>query len=339
MRRAGPAAALMMALVACTRVTGLPAVPDTVTRKDAGLDRVAQWASEARSLSQPVTDAERARWREAPPADAVDRARAAFDRIASGDTTGGLRALGDVVAEAPDDLVLGNEFRMRVYRAKREFLAAATARGERSAALPEPLRDEPMASLQRAAGGHGTRELGVQLALAHVDEMVLNPALEVKAPASIDSVRAFTAVLAKDPHYVPALVGRGLNHLNRPRLLVWPEKPPPPADAASQDLALAAAVGAKTGGASARVKGLLLLLLGDAYAHEGKAAIARGWWTMAQGTTSDRGVQSELELRAAWPESEMPDRLEERLEQRMAEMDAPLSDLSFLWSDDARGPW
>jgi hypothetical protein len=169
--------------------------------------------------------------------------------------------------------------------------------------------------------------------------MVLSPALEVKAPASIDSVHAFTAVLLSDPHYVPALVGRGLNHLNRPRNLVWPEKPAPAADAASADMAMAAAVGAKVGGASSRVKGLLLLLLGDAYAHEGKAGLARSWWTLAQETTGDSGVQAELAIRAQWPEREMPDRLEARLDERMADMDAPLSDLSFFWDDAARGPW
>ena len=47
----------------------------------------------------------------------------------------------------------------------------------------------------------------------------------------------------------------------------------------------------------------------------------------------------ELEERASWPEPEIPDRLEARLDERMADMGAPLSDLSFLWDDDARGPW
>ena len=33
------------------------------------------------------------------------------------------------------------------------------------------------------------------------------------------------------------------------------------------------------------------------------------------------------------------DALESRLEERMADMDAPVSDLSFLWDDGARGPF
>ena len=296
----------------CSRVTGLPAVPDALSRADAGLHGLDE---------------------------AAEKARVALDGVKIGDPASRLEAMGRLVEAHPDNLVLGNAFRMEVYRQKRQFLAAARARGERSPALPDVLAAEPFATLTRIAAQSPATEPLVQIGLAHVDQMVLDPALEVRAPASIDSVRTFTSVLADHPHDVPALVGRGLNHLNRPRKLVWPERPAPPADAASRDLALAAAVGAKVGGASARVKGILLLLLGDAYAHEGKAGLARSWWTAAAATTDDRGVKAELALRARWPEAEFPDRLEARLEERMADMDAPVSDLSFLWNDDARGPW
>jgi hypothetical protein len=312
--RASAAIALLGAgLASCSRVTGLPAVPDSVTRRDAGLDTIDRWAEEARAL--------------------------AGERVEPGREPLALQALGARVAAHPDDLVIGNAFRMRVYRLKREFLAAELTRGERSPSLPDYLKDEPQGTLTRALASTPTRELRVQIALAYVDRMFLDPALEVRAPASIDSVHTFSAVLASDPHYIPALVGRGLNHLNRPRHLVWPEHPAPAADAASQDLSLAAAVGAKVGGASARVKGLLLLLLGDAYAHEGKAGLARSWWVLAGESTNDRTVQDELRIRASWPEPEMADRLEARLEQRMEDIDAPVSDLSFLWDDGARGPW
>ena len=289
---------LATALSGCSRVTGLPAVPDSLTRADAGLDGI-----------EPV------------------------------DSVSELRVLAERLEANPSSLVLGNAFRMEVFRQKRQFLAAARARGERSPALPEVLGIEPLGTLMRLASKNQSRELSVNIGLAYVDRMVLDPALEVRAPASIDSVHAFTSVLADHPYDVPALVGRGLNYLNRPSRLVWPEHPAPPSDAASRDLALATAVGAKVGGASARVKGVLLLLLGDAYAHEGKAGIARSWWTLAAEATDDRHVQSELAIRAGWRESELPDRLEARLEERMADMDAPVSDLSFLWNDDARGPW
>jgi hypothetical protein len=285
-------------LSACSRVTGLPAVPDALTRADAGLDGI-----------EPI------------------------------DSVPDLRVLAERLEANPSNLVVGNAFRMEVYRQKRQFLADARQRGERSPAFPDDLSAEPLATLTRIAAKNPATELRVNIGLAYVDRMVLDPALEVRAPASIDSVHAFTSVLADHPYDVPALVGRGLNYLNRPGRLVWPEHPAPPADAASHDLALAAGVGAKVGGASQRVKGILLLLLGDAYAHEGKAGLARSWWTVAAATTNDRAVQAELALRAGWPEPEIPDRLESRLEERMADMDAPVSDLSFLWNDGARGPW
>ena len=40
--------------------------------------------------------------------------------------------------------------------------------------------------------------------------MLLNPALEIRAPASIDSVRELTRILERDPYDVPALVARAL---------------------------------------------------------------------------------------------------------------------------------
>ena len=307
--------ALTAAFFGCSRVTGLPPVPQSLTRGDAGVD----WIAGAGT--------------------SVERVRAAAPRIGGDDPAAGLRALAELVEAAPDDVVIGNAFRMQVYRQKRAFLAAARARGERSPAFPEFLGQEPLATLTRAASAHPTKELQLQIALAYVDRMFLDPALEVRAPASIDSVKAFTSILAEHPYDVPSLVGRGLNHLNRPRNLVWPEHPAPPPDAASRDLALAAGAGAAVGGVSPRVKGFLLLLLGDAYAHEGKPGIARSWWTLAGEATDDRAVAAELAVRAGWPEPEMPDRIEARLEERMNDVDAPVSDLSFLWDDTARGPW
>jgi hypothetical protein len=328
-----------IALASCSRVTGLPAVPDAVTRRDAGLDGIEHFADEARGFAKPLADDERARFATERPATLVDQARSAIDQLGHGRRADGLRAFSALVAANPGDLVLGNAFRMQVYREKRAFLLAARARGERSPSFPDELKDEPLATLKRTEAANSTREVRIQIALCYVDRMMLDPALEVRAPASIDSVHAFTVVLTSDPYNVPALVGRGLNHLNRPRRLVWPEHPAPPENAASQDLGLAAAVGAKVGGASARVKGLLLLLLGDAYAHEGKPDVARSWWTLAGESTPDRGVSDELRLRAGWPETEIPDRLEAHLEERMEATDAPVSDLSFLWDDGARGPW
>jgi hypothetical protein len=60
-----------------------------------------------------------------------------------------------------------------------------------------------------------------------------------------------------------------------------------------------ARVRASVGGASPRVKGFLLLLLGDAFAHEGKAGLARSWWTLAGESTDDRGAGIEIAQRLA----------------------------------------
>lgn len=341
-RRIGAAAVLAVVCAAplsCAKVTGLPEVPASLTRRDAGLDELPRFVEEGKALARPLTDEERSRFAAGPPTAVVDRTRAAMDRIARGDAPGGLSMFSGIVEANPADMVVGNAFRMQVHRMKRDFLAAERARGERSPAFPDYLSSEPLSTLTRAASASATREPRIQIALAYVDKMMLDPALEVRAPASIDSVHAFTEVIDGSPYDVPALVGRGLNHLNRPHRLVWPEHPAPPENAASQDLGLAAAVGAKVGGASARVKGMLLLLLGDAYAHEGKPGLARSWWTLAAEATGDRRVQDELRIRATWPEPEMADRLEARLEERMGEVDAPVSDLAFLWDDGARGPW
>ena len=79
------------ALSGCSRVTGLPAVPGSLTRADAGLDGI-----------EPV------------------------------DSVSELRVLADRLEANPSSLVLGNAFRMEVYRQKRQFLEEAKARGERS---------------------------------------------------------------------------------------------------------------------------------------------------------------------------------------------------------------
>lgn len=331
-------AVLSATLPACTRLTGLPDVPASVTAADAGLDSLPRLADEARRIGRRLDDTERVSFAAAPPQDVVDLVRWASDRIERGDEVEGLRVLAAALAQDPADLVVGNAYRTAVYRLKRKFLAQSKARGERTPELPEHLREEPLATLLRITGRSPGREIKLQVALAHVDRMVLNPALEIRAPASIDSVRILTSILEEAPHYVPALVGRGLNYLFRPRDLVWPEHPAPPRSAARRDLALAAAVGAKVGGAPPRLKGLLLVILGDACAHEGKEGLARSWWALARETSPSPEVRGAIDLRMRWPDRETPDRLEEHLEERMEDVDSPVSDLSFLWSDGAPGP-
>jgi hypothetical protein len=324
-------------LSSCSRVTGLPEVPAAVSAHDAGLDALPALAEQARRLESPLADADRARFSASAPATPLEMAVWGRDLLQRGRTEEGLHMMAEAALAAPSDLVIVNAFRMAVLRAQLARLQEARLRGDRMPEPPPYLRGEPLATLDRAAAGDPSRELQLQIALAYVDTMVLHPALEVKAPASIDSVRALTALLDRSPWYVPALVGRGLNHLYRPNDLVWPEKPAPPPDAARADFALAAAVGAKVGGAPPRLKGLILVMLGDACAHEGRVDLARSWWVLARETSSDERTLREIGARMSWTDQEAPRKLQERLEERMADLDHPVGDLSFLWSD-AEGP-
>ena len=66
--------------------------------------------------------------------------------------------------------------------------------------------------------------------------------------------------------------------------------------------------------------------------------LARSWWALARETSGDPDVRDEVNLRMRWFDREAPDRLEEHLEERMEDMDHPVSDLSFFWSEGTRGP-
>lgn len=336
-------AILCAALAGCSRVSGLPEVPASVSARASGLDGLQSLAEESERLKRAdcrsgrATPSDASPEDRASPEDPLEMACQALSLLAQDHRPEGIRALAGALEKRPADLVIGNAYRMAVYQLTRKSLAEKKARGERTPELPEFLRGEPLATLERTATRAPGREIRLQIALAYVDRMVLSPALEIKAPASIDSVHMFTAILEKDPYYVPALVGRGLNYLYRPRNLVWPEHPGPTPDAASRDLSLAAAVGAKVGGAPPRLKGLILAMLGDACAHEGRVGVARSWWVLARETSGDAGIRAEIGARMTWLDPEVPDRLEDRLEERMADMENPVGDLSFLWSH-AKGP-
>jgi len=329
-------ALLLAACVApcgCSGLIGLPEVPQSLTAQEAGLAGLPQWKETARRLSNPVGTEELTSLD-----DPIDRARLAIAKLSAGQVDEGLALFSAALAERPDDIALGNELRMRVHGQKRAFFEAARAAGNRMPQLPEGLRKEPLATLERIAAQKPSREIRFQIGMAHADTMILYPALEIRAPASVDSVKAFTGILAAEAFYVPALVGRGLNHIHRPRNLVWPEKPAPPPDAGSHDVALAVAAGRKVGGASDRLEAILMMLLGDAYAHEEQVDQAKSWWATAAESTNDPDVREQLRLRASWRDAEVPDRLDAHLAERLADLDHPLTDLSFLWNDRARGP-
>ena len=164
-----------------------------------------------------------------------------------------------------------------------------------------------------------------------VDELMLFPALEIKAPASVESVTLLSGILEREPSYVPALFGRGLNYLHRPSRLVWPESKRMAPDAASRDLGMCVAIGRKIGGGSPRLVGMLALTHGDASAREGRYENARTWWQIAQNSGGDPDLGAAARRRFSWDDRDVQDRLEQELENRMSDLDHPLSDLALIW--------
>jgi hypothetical protein len=196
--------------------------------------------------------------------------------------------------------------------------------------LPVWLANEPLATIRRLEARRADREVTLQHALAWADEIVLYPALEIQAPANVEAVNLLTALLEREPAFVPALYGRGLNYLHRPIRLVWPESRKAPPDAASHDLGLAVAIGIRIGGASPRLRATLAMALGDAHAREGHPDRARSWWQIAQ-NAGDPAIQPAVRRRFAWSDDEMLDRLEAELESRLRDGERPLTDLAVMW--------
>jgi len=251
--------------------------------------------------------------------------------VRGGDWERGLESMRRGLEQAPRDLVLGNAYRMEVFRLKRDALRKESDRETLAEQLPPGLAQEPIATFERLAREHSSREATLGLALAHVDEMLLFPALEIKAPASVESVELLTGILRSDPYYVPALYGRGLNYLHRPTRLVWPEAHKAPPDAARRDLALCVAIGRKIGGASPRLTATLAMTLGDAYAKIGEAEQARSWWQIAQNAGASPELREAIRRRFTWQDEDVVDRLETELDRRMLDLDHPLTDLSIMW--------
>ena len=236
--------------------------------------------------------------------------------------------------ENPANLVFGNVLRMEMLKLKRKWLAANAGRSELALEFPDYLQDEPVRFFRQLAVSHPVREVRLQLALALVDHMLLFPALEIKAPASVEAVGILTELIdhPADAYYVPALYARGLNYLYRPFNLVWPEKIAAPPDAASEDLSRCIAVGQKTGKGSDALKAELSLALGDAFAKEGKLDPARSWWQIANNLARDEKFRERVFTRMKWNDDEVSASLEETLQRQMDDVDHPLSDLRFMWN-------
>ena len=325
-RLVGAALVLVAAIAAAAilrgGLLGLPAPPPGTTAASAGLANLPALTARARQLEPGAL---------APGADpALALAADGLALVARGDAAPGLARLREALEKAPDDLVIGNAYRMQVFRLRRAALADASG-NTLVPRMPAWLEGQPIAFLQRLVNEHPSRETRLQLALAWADEILLFGALEIKAPASVESVKLLSRILAADPAYVPALFGRGLNYLHRPARLVWPEIEKAPPDAASRDFGRCVAIGRRVGGAPPRLVGTLALALGDSYAKEGRPERARSWWQIARNACRDRDLDQAIQRRFAWQDQEMPDRLEAELATRMLDLDHPLTDLAVMW--------
>ena len=217
----------------------------------------------------------------------------------------------------PKNLVLSNAYRMAAFQLRREYLFRQQKNP--TVAFPPWLEKEPLAFLEQLDREQPGRETKLNLALAWVDLMLLFPALEIKAPSSVESVNILTKLIdGDDPYYVPALYGRGLNHLHRPARLVWPESKKTKPDAAVQDIGRAIAVGRKFGVGSARLQATLAIALGDSYIKAGRYGMARSWWQVAQNLSGDAATREAVRRRYGWQDEEMLDRLEEELDHARA---------------------
>jgi len=319
--------ALIAAAYLRSGLLNLPSVPEAVTPNDAGL----QGLDLMKRMDEAIASGGATDGRD----DAPSLAALAVAEIRKGEHEKGLHRLQEAVRADPTHLVLGNRLRMEVLQLKRAWLRKRADQGEIALDFPDDLRDEPVRFFRELVNLHPAREARLQLALALVDQMVLFPALEIKAPASVEAVEILTGILqdraANSAYYVPALYARGLNFLYRPFNLVWPERLAAPADAASKDIALAVAVGQQIGVGSDALKAELALSLGDAYAKEGNPSLARSWWQLAKNMARNDTLRERVLLRLKWDDDDVRANLEETLQRQMEDIDHPVSDLRFMW--------
>jgi hypothetical protein len=324
------------AVVAWSRVGlfDLPTVPRDVDISSTGLSelnaamhlddyvRAEPSAAELHSSQMP-TDVSIAAW----------KVRTGINYIEYTEITLALETMRDGVRGEPANLVLANAYRMEVFRLRRDFLNEARKRGELTPKFPPHLDRQPIVFFEELVREHPSRETKLQLALAWVDEMLLFPALEIKAPSSVEAVKILTNIIDNgNEYYVPALFARGLNHLHRPARLVWPEADKTPPDAAARDIGLCVAIGRKVGGGSPRLQATLAMTLGDAHVKAARLSVARSWWQIAQNLCRDDDIQQAVRRRYGWRDEEILERLEEELDRARMELDHPMTDLALMWN-------
>ncbi len=259
--------------------------------------------------------------------------REGIAEIRQGHQAEGVAMMEQSLSDDPDNMVLANAYRMEIFQLQRSFLLSAQLAGILTPEFPDYLHGKPITFLEHIQTQHDSRETKLQLALAWVDHMLLFPALEIKAPSSVESVMLLTEIIEQgDGEYVPALFARGLNYLHRPARLVWPESKKMPPDAAAQDIGRCIAIGRTLGTGSKRLQATLAISLGDAYVKAGRLGVARSWWQIAQNLSHEDDIQLPVRRRYSWGDEEIIDRLEEELDRARAAMDQPMTDLAMMWN-------
>lgn len=250
-----------------------------------------------------------------------------------GDSTNALESIRQGVRLDPNNLVLANAYRMVVFSLRRDFLAAARRDQLQAPKFPPELDRQPIAFFEELDRTHPSRETKLHLAMSWVDEMLLFPALEIKAPSSVQAVDLLTQVIDHgNSGYVPALFARGLNHLHRPARLIWPESAKTKRDVAAQDIGRCVSIGRHFSAGSVRLRATLALSLGDAYVKDGRLSVARSWWQIAQNLCHDDDFQASIRRRYAWRNEDILDRLEEELDRGRSQLDHPMTDLALMWN-------
>jgi hypothetical protein len=164
-RWAFPLAALILIVIALawSRVgaLGLPSTPRGITLESAGLANLQAYAQlDAYIRGQPTIDSARSN---ATPAmltqyglsaqtvEAAPLVRDGIELIHRGDEPAGLALMRDGVRRDPSNLVLGNAYRMAVFRLQRTFLQSAHERAMLVPAFPPHLDNEPIAFFESLA--------------------------------------------------------------------------------------------------------------------------------------------------------------------------------------------
>lgn len=321
--------AIAAGVVAWARVgmLNLPSVPPGLTLFDTGLARL----DEMKRLDDFIRSADSPAAESWPPA--ARTVRDGYRLALSTDGPAGLAQIREGLLMDPANLVLANAYRMAAFQLRRESLKDAWHNTVLAPEFPDYLKNEPIAFFEQLAREHPSPQTKLSLALAWVDHMLLFPALEIKAPSSVESVDILTELIEGDhAGYVPALFARGLNHLHRPSRLVWPESSRTPIDAAAVDIGRCVAIGRKFDVGSDRLRAILATALGDAYVKAGRLNVARSWWQIAQNLCRDEDVQEAINRRYAWRDETILDELEAELDRSRSALDHPMTDLAMMWN-------